>query len=137
MLRLLIVDDHPMLRKGLAGILRESYDDIDIGESATGEDALDRIREKPWDIVVLDITLPGMSGLAVLPAAKGLRPEMPIIMLSMHSGRLYVNRSLNLGASGYLTKESAPDELVAAVRSVLTGKSYLSQSIRDTLDPLE
>lgn len=130
MLRVLIADDHAIVRKGLRDILRGAAEEALVGEASNGLEALKLAREAPWDVVVLDITMPGASGLAVLKQLKRDRPEMPVLMLSMHSGELYVDGSLRAGASGYLSKESAPEELLTAIRSVLAGETYVSQSLR-------
>ncbi len=130
MLRVLIADDHAIVRKGLRDILREAAEEALVGEASNGLEALELARGEPWDVVVLDITMPGASGLAVLKQLKRDRPQMPVLMLSMHSGELYVNGSLKAGASGYLSKESAPEELLTAIRSVLAGETYISQSLR-------
>jgi two-component system invasion response regulator UvrY len=130
MLRVLIADDHAIVRKGLRDILREASQDALVGEASNGLEALDLARSEPWDVVVLDITMPGASGLAVLKQLKRDRPKLPVLMLSMHSGDLYVNGSLKAGASGYLSKESAPEELLSAIRSVLAGDVYVSQSLK-------
>src|SRR5712692_7377899 len=131
MLRVLIADDHAIVRKGLRDILREAADEALVGEASNALEALELARGEPWDVVVLDITMPGASGLAVLKQLKRDRPHMPVLMLSMHSGELYVNGSLKAGASGYLSKESAPEELLTAIRAVLAGETYVSQSLRD------
>ena len=131
MLRVLIADDHAIVRKGLRDILREAAEEALVGEASNGLEALELARGEPWDVVVLDITMPGASGLAVLKQLKRDRPQMPVLMLSMHSGELYVNGSLKAGASGYLSKESAPEELLTAIRAVLAGETYISQSLRD------
>ena len=129
MLKVLIADDHAIVRKGLREILREESENAEVGEASNGSEALALARAEPWDVVVLDITMPGTSGLAVLKALKRERPQLPVLMLSMHSGELYVAGSLKAGASGYLSKESAPEELVTAIRTVLSGQTYVSQSL--------
>ena len=131
MLRVLIADDHAIVRKGLRDILREASEEALVGEASNGLEALEKARGEPWDVVVLDITMPGASGLAVLKQIKRDRPEIPVLMLSMHSGDLYVNGSLKAGASGYLSKESATEELLTAIRVVLAGETYVSQSLND------
>lgn len=130
MLRVLIADDHAIVRKGLRDILREASEEAMVGEASNGLEALELARGEEWDVVVLDITMPGASGLAVLKQLKHDRPHMPVLMLSMHSGDLYVNGSLKAGASGYLNKESAPEELLTAIRTVLGGNTYVSQSLK-------
>jgi two-component system invasion response regulator UvrY len=128
MLRVLIADDHAIVRKGLRDILREAAQDALVGEASNGLQAL--ARDEAWDVVVLDITMPGASGLAVLKQLKRDQPQRPVLMLSMHSDELYANGSLKAGASGYLNKESAPEELLTAIRTVLAGETYISQSLK-------
>jgi two-component system invasion response regulator UvrY len=134
MLRVLIADDHAIVRKGLRDILREASQTAVVGEASNGQEALTLARSQPWDVVVLDITMPGMSGLAVLNKLKQEMPRLPVLMLSMHSGEHYVNGSLKAGAAGYLSKESAPEELVTAIQRVLDGHTYVSQSLSYRLD---
>ncbi len=129
MLRVLIADDHAIVRKGLRDILREASQSAVVGEASNGQEALALARSQPWDVVVLDITMPGISGLAVLNKLKEEMPRLPVLMLSMHSGEHYVSGSLKAGASGYLSKESAPEELVTAIHTVMAGQTYVSQSL--------
>jgi two-component system invasion response regulator UvrY len=129
MLRVLIADDHAIVRKGLRDILREASQSAVVGEASNGQEALALARSQPWDVVVLDITMPGISGLAVLNKLKEEMPRLPVLMLSMHSGEHYVSGSLKAGASGYLSKESAPEELVTAIHAVMAGQTYVSQSL--------
>ena len=129
MLRVLIADDHAIVRKGLRDILREASQTAVVGEASNGQEALALARSQPWDVMVLDITMPGMSGLAVLNKIRAEVPRLPVLMLSMHSGEHYVEGSLKAGASGYLSKESAPEELVTAIQAVMAGKRYVSQSL--------
>lgn len=129
-LRILIADDHAIVRKGLKDILREADEPAIVEEAGTGHDALEKIQNNSWDVVVLDITLPDMNGLEILKRLKEMKPQLPVVMLSMHSSQQYVRNSLKFGASGYLNKESAPDELITALHAVLGGQRYLSQSLR-------
>jgi DNA-binding NarL/FixJ family response regulator len=92
-------------------------------------EVLEQVQSQAWDVVVLDITMPRLSGLQVLRQLKQLRPQLPVLMLSMHSGPAYVSHSLKAGAAGFLSKESAPEELLAAIRSALTGKTYVSRAL--------
>jgi two-component system, NarL family, invasion response regulator UvrY len=129
-LKILIADDHAIVRKGLKDILREADEPASVAEAGTGAEALDKAKAEAWDVVVLDITLPDINGLEVLRRLKEMNPNLPVVMLSMHSSQQYVRNSLKAGASGYLSKESAPDELITALHSVLNGKQYLSESLR-------
>lgn len=134
MLRVLIADDHAIVRKGLKEILREAAAETLVGEASNGDEALARVAEAPWDVVVLDITMPGMSGLEVLKQLQRTHPHLPVLMLSMHSGYHYVMGSLKAGASGYLNKETAPEELVAAIHKAIDGGVYVSKSLSAALE---
>jgi DNA-binding NarL/FixJ family response regulator len=134
MLRVLIADDHAIVRKGLKEILREASELTTVGEASNGDEALARVEAEPWDVVVLDITMPGQNGLEVLKQLKRTHPHLPVLMLSMHSGYHYVMGSLKSGASGYLNKETAPEELVAAIRKAIDGGVYVSRSLSAALE---
>jgi DNA-binding NarL/FixJ family response regulator len=134
MLRVLIADDHAIVRKGLREILREASELTTVGEASNGDEALARVSSEPWDVVVLDITMPGQNGLEVLKQLKRSHPQLPVLMLSMHSGYHYVMGSLKAGASGYLNKETAPEELVAAIRKAIDGGVYVSRSLSEALE---
>lgn len=133
-IRILIADDHAIVRKGLREILRDREANAIVDEASNGREALQKARAQAWDVVILDITMPEMTGLEVLRELKRDLPQLPIIMLSMHSGATYVRDSLKSGAAGYLNKESAPEELVEAIRAVLVGKTYLSRDLRGLSD---
>jgi DNA-binding NarL/FixJ family response regulator len=134
MLRVLIADDHAIVRKGLHDILRQVPEVAIVGEAGGGNEAIDRLRDERWDLVVLDITMPGENGIAVLRRIKQGWPDLPVIMLSMHADSDYVLNSLKSGAAGYLSKESAPEELVAAIRAVRAGQRYISRTILSSLN---
>ena len=133
MLRVLIADDHAIVRKGLKEILGEEVGSVVVGEASSGPEALNKARAEQWDVVVLDITMPGQSGLDVLEKLKQEQPGLPVLMLSMHSSSQYVTRSLKAGASGYLSKESAPSEPVNAIRAILKGGTYTGRSLSEAL----
>jgi len=133
MLRVLIADDHAIVRKGLKEILGEEVGSVVVGEASSGPEALNKARAEQWDVVVLDITMPGQSGLDVLEKLKQEQPGLPVLMLSMHSSSQYVTRSLKAGASGYLSKESAPSELINAIRAILAGGTYTGRSLSEAL----
>src|SRR5258706_16317341 len=129
MLKILIADDHAIVRRGLKDILREADEPARVDEAGSGQEALEKAQAEDWDVIVLDITMPDMSGLEVLRRVKSLKTKQPIIMLSMHLSEPYIYSSLKAGASGYLNKESSPEELLTALHIILQGKRYLSRSL--------
>ena len=133
MMRILLVDDHAILRSGLRKILEEAFGGLHVGEAGTAEEALKRAHEEPWDILVLDISLPGRSGLDILPELCEIRPRMPVIVLSMYGEEQFAIRALRAGASAYLTKEHAADELIHAIHTVLSGRRFISASLAQQL----
>ena len=133
MIRALIADDHAVVRQGLRQILLETTDMVVTGEAANGPEALERARAGGYDVVVLDITMPGRSGLEALKEIKEARPKLPVLVLSMHPEDQFAVRVLKSGASGYMTKESAPEELVGAVKKVLAGGRYVSPALAEKM----
>ena len=133
MIQILIVDDHAILRRGLKEILEREFRDVSIGGAGTAEQALTQLDSEKWDLVILDITMPGRSGVDVLRHLKALRPKLPVLVLSMHPEDQYGKRVLKAGASGYMNKESAPEELIKAVRKLLSGGRYVSPTLAETL----
>jgi two-component system, NarL family, invasion response regulator UvrY len=133
MLKILIADDHPIFRRGLKQIISENNDMMVAGEAANGLEALDMVRSASYDVILLDITMPGKDGIDVLSRLKKDMPGLPVLMLSMHPEEQYAIRALALGASGYLTKESASDELVTAIRKVSAHGKYVSSSLAERL----
>lgn len=133
MLKILIADDHTIVRKGLVQILADSPDPILVDEASDGEEALAKAFAGDYDLVLLDISMPGKGGLDVLKELKGRRPRLPVLILSMHPEEQYAVRALRSGASGYLTKGSAADELLSAIRKVLSGGRYVSSSLAEKL----
>ena len=133
MIRILIVDDHAILLRGLKEILEREFRDVSIGGAGTAEQALTQLDAENWDLVILDITMPGRSGVDVLRNLKALRPKLPVLVLSMHPEDQYGKRVLKAGASGYMNKESAPEELIKAVRKLLSGGRYVSPTLAETL----
>jgi len=133
MIRILVVDDHPLIRQGIAATLAKTADIGTVDEASDGEEAMAKARSTKPDLILLDIALPGINGLEVL---KQLRSEMPaihVLMLSAFPEKQYAVRCLANGARGYLTKQSAPDELIRAVRKVMQGGKYVSASMADLL----
>ncbi|MGA3116076.1 MAG: response regulator transcription factor [Syntrophobacteraceae bacterium] len=133
MMKVLIADDHAIVRRGLKLILSEEFSRIIFGEARNGQEVLDHVWKQDWDIVVLDITMPGRSGLEVLRELKQLRPKLPVLILSMHSEDQFGMRVLKAGAAGYMTKENVPEELVKAIKKVLAGGKYISPGLAEQL----
>lgn len=133
MIRILVADDHAIVRKGLKQIIAETSDMIVAGEASNGIEVLSKVRKNGFDLVLLDISMPGRSGLDILKELRSERPKLPILVLSMHPEEQYAVRVLKSGASGYLTKESAPDELISAIRKVSVGKKYVTPSLAEKL----
>jgi len=133
MLKILVADDHTIVREGLKQILGEVPDMIVAGEASDGPKTLHMVREDHYDLVLLDIAMPGISGLDVLKQLKSEKPDLPVLMLSMYPEEQYAVRTLKAGASGYLTKESASDELIAAIRKVCSGGKYVTSSLAEKL----
>lgn len=133
MFRILIVDDHPIVRKGLKQILSDEPDIEYVGEARNDSEVFSLVYSQDWDAVVLDITMPGRGGLEVLTDLKRLYPRMPVLILSIHPEDQYAVRALREGASGYMNKESAPEELVRALRKIIKGGKYVSSSLAEKL----
>lgn len=132
-MRILLADDHAIVRAGVRQILSDELAPVDIGEAA-GEAELARLlAASPWDILVLDISFPGKSGLDLLKDVHATYPALPVLMLSMHPEEQYAVRALRAGASGYVTKDAAPAELAAAIRKVAAGGRYLSSTFAERL----
>jgi len=132
-LKILIADDHAIVREGLKQILSGISDIAVAGEASDGHQALERVRAGDYDLVLLDIAMPGMNGLDVLKQLKIERPDLPVLMLSMYPEEQYAVRTLRAGASGYLTKESAPEELISAIRRACKGGRYVTASLAEKL----
>ena len=132
-MKILITDDHAVVRSGLRQILAEEFTRAEFGEATNAQEAIDRVWKENWDVVVLDITMPGRSGLEVLKEIKKSRPKLPVLVLSMHPEDQFAVRLLKIGASGYMTKESAPNELVGAVKKVMAGGRYVSPSLAEKM----
>jgi two-component system invasion response regulator UvrY len=132
-IRVFIADDHAIVREGLKQILAESPDIIVAGEAENGLDAIKLFRKSKCHVMLLDISMPDRSGIDVLKQVKKENPEIAVLMLSMHREDQYAIRSLKAGASGYLTKQSAPKELVTAIRQVATGQKYVSAALAQEL----
>jgi len=133
MIRILIADDHTIVREGLKQIFVDTSDLIVTGEAQNGLEVLKKIKNMQFDVVLLDISLPDNSGLDILKQLKSQRPDLPVLILSMHPEEQYAIRSLRAGASGYLTKESASQELIAAIRRVTEGRKYITSSLAEKI----
>ena len=133
MIRIIIVDDHPVVRRGLKQILQEEPDVKVVGEAESAQEAFKIIRTIDCDAVVLDISLPGASGVEILKQLKHEYQKLPVLILSVHPEEQYAVRVMKAGASGYLTKESAPEELVKAIRKIISGGKYISSSLAERL----
>lgn len=133
MIRILVADDHAVVRQGVKQILAEVKDIIVKGEAQNGPETLKKITENDYDVVLLDISMPGRSGLEVLEDIKAQHPKLAVLILSMHPEEQYAVRALRAGASGYLTKASAPQELIGAIRKAAGGGKYVTSSLAEKL----
>ncbi|MFT3979615.1 MAG: response regulator transcription factor [Ferruginibacter sp.] len=133
MIRVLIADDHSVVRRGLKQILLEGFPTAYIEEVPDAEDLVKKVLTAEWDVVISDLSMPGRSGLEALQQIKQVQPKLPVLILSIHPEEQYAIRVLKSGASGYLSKDSAPDELVNAVQRVLLGKKYITDTIAEKL----
>lgn len=132
-MKILLTDDHAVVRRGLRQILAAEFKKAEFGEAANAQEAIKKLGEEPWDIAVLDVTMPGRGGLEVLKEIKQTRPKLPVLMLSMHPEDQFAVRLLKAGASGYMNKESAPEELVGAVKKLLSGGRYVSPALAEKM----
>lgn len=121
------------MRHGLKQILADEFKRAEFGEARNGQDALNRVWKEKWDVVILDITMPGRGGLEVLKEIKKAKPKVPVLVLSMHPEDQFAVRVLKAGASGYMTKETAPEELVGAVKKILAGGRHISPSLGEIM----
>ena len=128
MTRVLLVDDHPVIRQGFRRILTQAFSDLSVGEAETGEQAIALSQSSTWDLIILDLSLPGLSGLEVIRDVRRMQPESRIIVVSIHPPQQFARRALSVGAAAYLEKSAAPEEMVKAVAEVLEGRSYVSPS---------
>jgi DNA-binding NarL/FixJ family response regulator len=133
MTRMLVVDDHEVVRRGTRQVLAEGFPGAGFGEAGAGPEALAHLAAERWDLLVLDINLPGRSGLEILEEVRRLWPKLPVLVLSGYPEEEFAVRCLRLGAAGYLTKSSAADELVAAARKALDGGKYVTAALAERL----
>lgn len=132
-MKVLIADDHAIVRRGLRHILAEEFSRLEVGEARNAQEALRLAQERTWDIIVLDISMPGRSGVEVLKELKQVCPKTPVLILTGHPEEQYAIRVLRAGAAGYMNKETAPDHLIAAVRKVIGGGRYISPALAELL----
>ena len=133
MIKVFIVDDNAIVREALKDIIAETSDMVTVGEAANGQHLLDQVHNGDWDVVILDIAMPGRGGLDTLEELKTKRPELPVLMLSMYQEEQYAMRAFRRGASGYLTKQSTPTELIASIRKVAEGGKYIGASLVENI----
>ena len=131
--RILVADDHALLRQAVKAILARELDGAVCGDAEDGDQVLAQVDGHHWDLVILDLTMPGRNGLDVLRDLKRIRPQLPVLVLSMHPEDQFGKRALIAGAAGYMNKESAPDELIKAIRLALAGGRYVSPALARTL----
>jgi len=132
-MRILIADDHAVVRRGVREILTEAFPSAEFGEAQDCQEVFHQVRKQDWDIVVLDITMPGTGGLEALKELKSSRPELPVLVLSIHPEDQFAVRCMKAGASGYITKEKAPHELTEAIKKIVAGGKYISDSLAEQL----
>jgi DNA-binding NarL/FixJ family response regulator len=132
-MRILIGDDHAVVRRGLIQLLSDEYRDLFVGEAQNAGEVFKLARDHDWDIILLDISMPGRSGLEVLKDLKQERPRVPILILTSHPEEQYAIRVLKAGAAGYLTKESAPEQLIEGIKKAVGGGRYVSPNLAELL----
>lgn len=132
-MNILLADDHSIVRRGLKEILLEEFPDANFQEASDGQELIRKMRGDKFDVIISDVSMPGKNGLEALKIIKSEAPAIPVLVLSIHPEELYAIRVLKAGASGYLTKESAPEELVKAVRMVMMGRKYITPSLAEKM----
>jgi DNA-binding NarL/FixJ family response regulator len=132
-LRIVVADDHAVVRRGVSQILKDAFSALEIREAASGQDVLAAVRQGRWDLLILDIGLPNGSGLEIMPALRQLVPDLRILVLTVHAEEQFALRLLKSGIAGYLTKERAPEELVLAVKKILSGGKYVSPMLAERI----
>jgi len=133
MIKILVADDHTVVREGIKQILTGQDDMVVEDEAGNGQEVINSITKKHFDLILLDISMPGRSGLEILEEIKTIQPKLPVLILSMHPEEQYAVRTLRAGAAGYLTKASAPQELISAIRKVSKGGKYVTSSLAEKL----
>jgi DNA-binding NarL/FixJ family response regulator len=134
MLNILVTDDHAIIRRGLKQIMVEAWgDEVSVQEAQNAQEAVDNVRERDWDVVLMDISMPGRSGIDILKEIKTVRPKTPVLFLTMHAEDQFAIRVLKAGAAGFISKDSAPTELVKAIQKIAAGGRYISSSLAEKL----
>jgi two-component system invasion response regulator UvrY len=133
MIKILVADDHPVVRLGLKQLLSDVKDMTVADEATTGQEVLKKIAKNDYDVVLLDISMPGRNGLDILHELRSKKPKLPVLVLSIYPEDQYAVRVLKIGAAGYLTKESVPEELINAIRKVSQGRKYISSTLAEKL----
>lgn len=133
MKRILLADDHSYIRMGLIQLLKDELPFAEIGEAADGQILVKKVLELDWDLVISDLEMPGLNGLEALEQIKKVKPDLPVLILSIYDEQLYAVRALKAGAAGYLNKNAAPEELVQAIRRVQAGKKYITPDVAELL----
>jgi len=129
LVKILLIDDHEVVRLGMRQILDKAFPHVELGEADTGQKGIAAVQREPWDLAIVDISLPDQSGLELLCELQSLAPDLPLMVLSLHTEEQYAIRAFQAGAMAYLTKQAVPDELVRAVNHVLAGRMYVTPSI--------
>lgn len=132
-MKLLLADDHAIVRRGLIQVLKDKLRSPTLAETATAQGAIEAIRKEQWDLVILDINLPDKNGIEALKEMKSIRPTLPVLILSLYPEEQYATRALRAGAAGYVTKDTAPEEVAAVVEKILQGGKYVSASLAECL----
>ena len=133
LLKILVIDDHEVVRRGVKQILQETFPHVEVGEADTAQKGIAAVRQEPWDLAIVDISLPDQSGLELLCELHDTAPQLPLMVLSLHSEEQYAVRAFRAGAMAYLTKQTAPEELARAVQQVLIGRMYVTASIGERM----
>ncbi len=133
MIKIIIADDHAIVREGLKQVLADAPDIAVTGESSEGQDLIEKLRKGKYDVVLLDVSMPGRNGIDILKQVRLEHPRLPVLMLSMHPENQYALRAMKAGASGYLTKETAPEELVKAIRKISSGGKYITSTLAEQM----
>ena len=133
MTKILIADDHPVVRAGLKELLSGAFGKLTFTEAKTAQETIEMASKEEWSLVILDVSMPGRSGIDILSDLKRAQPKLPALVLSMHPEEQFARRALKAGASAYMTKETVPEELVKAVRKVLAGGRYVSAALAEKL----